>query len=119
MKILIALLFVHWLGDYTHLSTPWMLQAKRFGKPVMPIIAHAAVHAVLTSFVLTIYGKAFWSVTIGTLIMLVTHSVVDVLKGRMNGWFPKLQSPANPIHWYVFGLDQTLHILVLILIASL
>jgi len=45
---------------------------------------------------------------------LITHFLIDVWKGRMNGWFPTLQSPANKWHWIVFGFDQFLHALVII-----
>ena len=45
---------------------------------------------------------------------LITHFLIDVWKGRMNGWFPALQSPANKWHWIIFGFDQLLHALVII-----
>jgi NADH:ubiquinone oxidoreductase subunit H len=47
-------------------------------------------------------------------LQLVTHFLIDVWKGRMNGWFPALRSPSNKGHWIVFGLDQLLHTLVII-----
>ena len=46
-ETLIILFACHWLADYTHLSTAWMLNAKRLGKPLLPIFAHALVHASL------------------------------------------------------------------------
>ncbi|MEO6902401.1 MAG: hypothetical protein ABI315_04515 [Bacteroidia bacterium] len=45
--LLISLFFCHFLADFTHLSTNWMLSAKRLGKPLFPILSHAAVHAAL------------------------------------------------------------------------
>ncbi len=42
-------------------------------------------------------------------IQLPTHFVIDVWKGRMNGWFENLQNPANKYHWWIFGIDQWLH----------
>lgn len=118
-RIFIALLIGHWLGDYTHLSTPWMLQAKRLGTPIKPIFAHAIVHCILTIIALVIYGVSFKAILFGAAIQLSTHFAIDVWKGRMNGWFPSLQSPANPFHWYVFGLDQMLHIIVLVIITNI
>ncbi len=47
-----------------------------------------------------------------------SHFLIDVLKGRLNGWFPSLQSPANKIHWIVFGADQFAHALVIIIIYN-
>ncbi|MCX6185983.1 MAG: hypothetical protein NTU43_03160, partial [Bacteroidetes bacterium] len=51
-QILIGLFICHWLADYTLLSTAWMLNAKRFGKPLFPIFIHAAMHTMLMSLVL-------------------------------------------------------------------
>jgi hypothetical protein len=48
---------------------------------------------------------------------LVTHFLIDLWKGRMAGWFPKIQSPENKIHWIVFGADQYLHQVVIILMV--
>lgn len=127
-QILIGLFVCHWLADYTHLSTNWMLGAKKLGKPLLPIFAHALVHAVLMSTFLEVYfyfklqnynpfefsisivDKLYW-------FQLVTHFLIDVWKGRMNGWFPSLQSPTNKWHWIVFGFDQLLHALVIITMA--
>lgn len=119
MTELLILLFVcHWLADYTHLSTAWMLNAKRLGKPFAPILMHAWVHATLMFLVLIPFiglrGDIWWLF----LFQLSTHFLIDVWKGRMNGWFPALQSPANKWHWVVFGFDQLLHAIVIILMAS-
>lgn len=113
-EILICLFACHWLADYTHLSTAWMLNAKRFGTPILPIFAHAAVHATLMSAVLCWFIGVNQTLFALAAIQLLTHFIIDVWKGRMNGWFPLLQSPANKWHWVVFGLDQYLHALVII-----
>lgn len=117
MMLFILLLLCHYLGDYTHLSRPFMLAAKRFGKPIGPILLHALVHAVLMASVVFLFS-GFRAAMVGLLIQLVSHFVIDVLKGRMNVWYPALQSPANIFHWYVFGFDQTLHIVIIFLIYS-
>lgn len=117
-KLLISLLFCHYLADYTWLSTAWMLNAKRFGKPLFPIFIHALVHSLLMTLPLfIILGGSNWLYLI--VLQLVTHFLIDVWKGRMNEWFPVLQSPANKLHWVIFGFDQTLHILVIILMTYL
>ena len=46
-QVLLTLFTCHFLADYTHLSTSWMLDAKRLGKPLYPIFQHALVHAIL------------------------------------------------------------------------
>lgn len=115
--LLISLFFCHFLADYTHLSTNWMLSAKRFGKSLFPILSHAAVHATLMGIVLTVFGirgDILWQL-IG--FQLITHFLIDVWKGRMNGWFPSLQNPTNKWYWIIFGFDQLLHAIVIILMV--
>lgn len=113
-QILIGLFICHFLADYTHLSTAWMLNAKRLGKPLFPIFIHAAMNTMLMSLVLGwfIGFTNDWAYLV--IFQWVTHFLIDVWKGRMNGWFPSLQSPANKWHWIVFGFDQLLHALVII-----
>ena len=112
--LLLVLFFCHFLADYTHLSTAWMLNAKRLGTPLFPILAHAGVHALLMGVVMIVLGYNFDVVYKLVLFQLITHFAIDVWKGRMNGWFPELQSPTNKWHWIVFGFDQLLHALVII-----
>lgn len=119
--LLILLFFCHFLADFTPLSTQWMLNAKRLGTPIEPIFAHACVHYALMAFTL------FWFVGLRDpwlwvcicQIQLFSHFIIDVLKGRLNGWFPVLQSPANKMHWVVFGADQFLHAVVIVIMAHL
>lgn len=107
------LLLCHFAADYTHLSTPWMLSAKRFGTPVTPIIAHAGVHALLM-FLVVLFGYGVHAALLVGVFQFVSHALIDTTKGRINATFPAVQSSANPAHWYVFGIDQTLHILVIL-----
>ncbi len=94
-----------------------MLLAKRLGTPLYPIFIHALIHAFLFQIVLFLFVKDITLVGNLSLFELGTHFSIDVLKGRLNGWFPKLSNPANKFHWYVFGLDQFLHQLVIITIV--
>lgn len=113
-QILILLFTCHFLADYTHLSTAWMLNAKKLGKPFYPILAHASVHGLLMFFVLSYFGVPMLLTITLTLAQIVSHACIDLLKGRANGWFPILQNNSNKWHWVVFGLDQLLHTLVII-----
>lgn len=112
--MLIAMLFAHWLGDYTHLSRPYMLQAKRTGSPLIPILHHALAHAILQSITVYVFTEKIYETIAVFLFQLITHFAIDVWKGKMNVWFPPLSNPANPYHWYVFGIDQWLHQIVII-----
>ena len=116
--LLISLFICHWLADYTHLSTAWMLNAKRLGTPLFPIWIHAFIHAHLMAVVLYFFIgiNALWAALV--IFQWVSHFLIDVWKGKMNAWFPSLQSPANKWHWVIFGLDQLLHAIVIILMAK-
>ena len=119
-EILLLLFLCHFLCDYTHLSTAWMLKAKQFGKPLGPIFTHAFVHASLMLVVLSlVFGIHGWLLAFLFAFQLITHFAIDVMKGRMNGWFPPLQSPMNKWHWIVFGADQYLHTIVIIIMSDL
>ena len=115
-QILIGLFICHFFADYTHLSTTWMLNAKRFGKPLFPIFIHAYIHMFIMGVFLSLIGlknELYFLMPF----QLVTHFLIDTLKGKMNVWFPSLQSPANKWHWFVFGFDQLLHAVVIILMS--
>jgi len=116
-EILIGLFFCHLLADYTHLSMVRMLNAKRLGKPLYPIFCHAEVHAILMGLFIKIIGFSWGAVIILYAFQLVTHFLIDVLKGKMSGWFPSLQNPANKWHWIAFGTYQFLHTIVLRLMS--
>ena len=113
-QILIGLFICHWLADYTPLSTAWMLNAKRLGTPTLPILAHASVHGILMLLFMLLVGVDYKIALQLWFFQVATHFLIDVWKGRMNGWFPSLQSPTNKGHWIVFGFDQLLHALVII-----
>jgi hypothetical protein len=95
-----------------------MLNAKRFGKPLLPILVHAGVHAILF-FIAILALHGFEMALLAAAIQLPTHFAIDVFKGKMNGWFPELQSIENKFHWWVFGADQMLHQWVIIGITSI
>jgi len=111
---LIALSVCHWAADFTHLSTDWMLNAKRYGRPLYPIFIHALVHALL--FFITIWflydiEKALFTGGF----QLITHFIIDLVKGKVNFWFRKLEDTSNKFHWWLFGFDQFMHHLVIII----
>ncbi len=115
--LLILLNICHWLADYTHLSTKWMLDAKRLGTPLLPILAHACVHGILMFFPLLFFIGSCWFVVVLVWYQIITHFIIDVLKGKLNVWFPNVSSPMNKSHWYIFGADQLCHQLVIISMA--
>lgn len=106
----------HFIGDYTHFSTKTMLDAKRIGSPVWPILTHALVHASLMLILLSLYGGSNAVLAICFSIELLSHWVIDILKGKTNVWMPVFANPANKEHWYLFGFDQLCHQLMIIVI---
>ena len=120
------LLFCHFLADYSHLTRPWMLAAKAKGTPVWPIFLHACVHTLLMSWVLITYkfimalSNGGQEVLIGPALalQLISHTLIDVCKGRLN-IFETIRTPTSQWHWIVFGADQLLHQLVIIVMVYL
>ena len=123
--VIIVLYLCHTLADYTHLSTAWMLNAKKVGTPIGPIAVHAAVHATLMGISLAILWYSnfinfdFDVAGASILVQFASHLAIDVGKGTANRYFPKLLNPANKWHWVLFGTDQFLHLVVIVAMASL
>ena len=115
MALLFALFFCHWLADYTPLSDPKMLAAKRFGRPFAPILVHGVVHGTLMGITLMCFGVETIRVVELYLFQAWSHALIDTAKGRLNARFAILQSPANVQHWMVFGLDQYAHTAIILL----
>lgn len=117
------LLFCHYLADYTALSMPEMLAAKRLGKPLNPIADHAYIHTVLMMLVMWFFilcvGEAYQirRVMMASGLQFLTHFIIDVLKGRTNVWFPSVTDPTKVKHWVIFGLDQLLHQVVILIMV--
>lgn len=115
MSLLLALFLCHFLADYTWLSRPYMLAAKRFGRPIKPILDHGCVHGLLMLWTMYAFGIRGWEGAGLACFQVVAHTAIDVLKGRLNARYVALQSPANVAHWIVFGLDQYAHTVVILL----
>lgn len=95
-----------------------MLKAKRLGTPLFPILVHAGVHA-LFFFIAVLALHGIELALLAAAIQLPTHFALDTIKGKMNIWFPVLQSNENRFHWWVLGADQMLHQFVIIGTAAL
>lgn len=118
--VLIGLFVCHWLADYSPLSTTNMLNAKKLGTPLLPIFTHALVHGALMGvFLLFALRADFNKIALLIILQVITHFLIDTMKGRMNSWFPELQNPGNSWHWVMFGFDQLLHAIVIIIMTSI
>jgi len=118
--LLAALMVGHFLGDSTPLSTPRMLEAKARGGPLLPIVAHAAVHAVLTGLaVMAVARPAPAVLALALVIEFVSHFSLDAFRARLGVRVPALANPGDGLFWTALGLDQLAHGLVLVWIAAL
>lgn len=118
--LLITLFLVHFLGDFTPLSTPRMQEAKATGKPVGPILLHGLVHAILVGLAVVAVVRPGGSVVTAAVgIEFVTHFGIDWGRGLLAGRSSTLSDPKNQSFWTILGSDQLAHGLVLIWIAAL
>jgi hypothetical protein len=118
--LMASLFLAHFLGDFTRLSTNRMQEAKATGRPVGPIVAHGAVHAVLVGIAVAAAAWPGVSVLVAAMgVEFVTHFGIDWIRGRLGDGRPTLSSPESPAFWTVLGLDQLAHYLVLLWIAAL
>jgi hypothetical protein len=92
-----------------------MLKAKAIGKPIEPIAAHGLVHATLC-FIACICFCRLELAIFAFVLMFITHTAIDIFKGRLQASNEAFASPSNKLHWVLFGFDQLLHQFVLITI---
>lgn len=116
--LLIALLVCHYLADFC-LTMPVMIRAKADGRRLWPIALHASVHAVLMGVCLCVYGVGWKWLLALTAIELVSHFVIDVSKARISSRYPYLSDSRRKPYWMLYGLDQLLHQLVVVVIWQL
>lgn len=119
--VLLAFLFVaHFLGDFTPLASARIQEAKVTGTPLVPIAAHALIHAVLVGIaVAAIARPEAMVVAAAVAIEFWTHFGLDWLRGKLAARRPGLSDPSRQVFWTVVGLDQLAHTLVLVGIAAL
>lgn len=115
--LLIGLFFCHFLGDFVFSSDIRLIKAKQAGRPYLPIFIHASLHAVLMGSVLYFFMGNTMQWALLWIFQLVSHFTIDVLKGKMNVWFPSVADQNNVWHWKIFGADQFLHSVVICLMV--
>jgi len=115
--IFLTLNFAHFLGDFTPLNK-WFVEAKRYGKPIGLVAGHGTVNGALYGLVMWLFvdwKTALLAFTIET----ITHTIIDVAKGRINRRFPIVENANKQIYWTMMGFDQLLHQAVLVFIVFL
>ena len=113
--LLILLLLCHYLADFC-LTLPVMIRAKADGRGVGGIMLHAAVHAVIIGVCLLLCGIRIDLLLLLMVIELVSHFIIDTAKGRASVRWPVLSDASKKPYWMLYGFDQLLHQLVIVLI---
>ncbi len=114
--LLISLLVCHYLADFC-LTAPAMIRAKADGRNPWPILLHAGIHAGLVGICLLCWQTPWKPLLLLMLLELVTHFLIDTAKGRLSARFPALADMQQKPYWMLYGLDQLLHLIVLVLIC--
>lgn len=115
LLLLIFLLVCHYLADFC-LTSPTMIRAKADGRNPWPILLHAGIHAGLVGICLLCWQTPWKLLLLLILLELVTHFLIDTAKGRLTANFPILSDMQQKLYWMLYGFDQLLHLVVLVLI---
>ncbi|MCU0431746.1 MAG: DUF3307 domain-containing protein [Cytophagaceae bacterium] len=113
---ILGLFACHFLGDFV-LSSKRMLEAKKYGRPVLPIAGHAGIHALLM-YVWMYNFVLFETLLYLTMIQFVSHLIIDVAKGRLQQALPSCREATQKGYWILFGADQLLHASVILYMAN-
>ena len=113
--LLIALLVCHYLADFC-LAAPVMIRAKADGKKLWSIALHSALHAGLMGLCLLVYGTGWLLLLLLMMTELCSHFVIDVAKAQISIRFPYWSDNRHKPYWMLYGFDQLLHQVVVIVI---
>lgn len=117
LVMLVFMLICHYLADFV-LTTDKMIEAKSDGRQLGPIMMHASVHAVLMSCVVLLMLNGWECALAVFAIEAVTHFLIDTAKGRLTAHYPLLSDMHGKPYWMLFGFDQLLHLMVIVVICS-
>lgn len=115
MLVLVSLIICHYLADFC-LTWPELIRVKADGKDQWPIVLHATIHALLMGFCLLVYGIEWQLLLLLVLLELLSHFIIDTTKARLSIRFPYWTDMRRKPYWMLYGLDQLLHQLVIVLI---
>lgn len=116
--LLVALLVCHYLADFC-LTMPMIIRAKADGRALWPIALHATIHAVLIGLCLLVYGTVLQLLLVLMITELISHFIIDISKTQISIRFPYWSDIRHKPYWMLYGFDQLLHQMVVILIWHL
>lgn len=114
--LLATLLICHYLADFCFTS-PSMIKAKSDGGNPWPILLHASIHAGLVGICLLSWGVSWKLLLMLILFELVSHFLIDTAKGRLTAHYSILGDMQKKPYWMLYGFDQLLHLLVILMIG--
>lgn len=116
-EIFLYLFGAHLIGDWI-LQTAWMANEK--SKHLLPLLAHVITYHIFIFIALYLAGVPFISNLEATLFLAASHAVLD--NRRFEFWWlravKKVEEKDVPI-WLLLGVDQSFHLILLILISFL
>ena len=116
MIILLGIMLIcHYLADFCFTS-PSMIRAKADGRNPWSILLHAGIHAGLIGLCLLVWGVSWKLLLMLVLIELVSHFLIDTIKGCLTARYSILTNMQKKPYWMLYGLDQLLHLLVIVII---
>ena len=115
VALLVVLLLCHYLADFC-LTLPVMIRAKADGRGIGGIMMHAAVHAMLMGVCLLFFGVRIKLLLLLIVIEWLSHFIIDSAKGRVSVRWPVLSDAHKKPYWMLYGFDQLLHQLVIVVI---
>lgn len=113
--LLVIMLICHYLADFC-LTSPSMIKAKADGRNPWPILLHASVHALLIGLCLLVWGIEWKLLLLLMLVELISHFLIDRGKGRLTFYSPLLADQQKKPYWMLYGFDQLLHLLIIVII---
>jgi len=113
--LLATLLVCHYLADFC-LTSPAMIKAKADGHNPWPILLHASIHAGLIGLCLMCWSITWKLLLILVLVELISHFLIDMTKGRLTAHYAVLADMQKKPYWMLYGFDQLLHVLVIVMI---
>ena len=113
--LLVFLLVCHYLADFC-LTWPKLVAAKSDGRNLWPIALHSSVHALLIGLCLIVFGVEWQLLLVLMMTELVSHFAIDVLKAQISIRFSYWSDNRYKPYWMLYGFDQLLHQMVVIVI---
>ncbi len=109
------LLIAYYLAIFAHFIFDFVWQTKDISKKRMlnqPMLVHCAIMGFSSALVIGIYYQSLIIFVQSSLIIFVTHLLIDMIRVELDSKLPK----NSPKFWQYLGADQILHTLVILVI---